>query len=64
MYKTPPYIPDTKNWNIKTSLTEKDMQYLKKWGYNVVRLGVMWAGAHPKKDFIDQEYLNKMKKIT
>jgi endoglycosylceramidase len=64
MFKIPPYIPDTKNWNIKTSLTEKDMKYIQSWGYNVVRLGVMWAGTAPKKDFIDQDYLNKMKNLT
>ena len=37
--KTPPYIPEINEFHPGNSLSEKDMQDLKEWGLNVVRLG-------------------------
>jgi endoglycosylceramidase len=46
--KVPPYIPDTREFNTVNSFTEKDMMFLKSWGQNVIRLGVMWPGVEPQ----------------
>lgn len=43
--KVPPYIPNTRDFNVLNSFTETDMAYLKSWGQNVIRLGVMWPGV-------------------
>ena len=41
-----PWIPNTK----EIDMTNKTQLFnLKKWGLNVVRLGVMWSGLAPKK---------------
>lgn len=37
---------------------ETQLDNLKAWGFNAVRLGVMWAGIIPEKDTINQTYLN------
>lgn len=41
-----PWIPDTK-WTDMTNKTQ--IKYLSEWGFNVVRLGIMWAGLIPGK---------------
>ena len=45
VYKMPPYIPSTDTFDAQESLTKKDMQDLKDWGMNLVRLGVMWEAV-------------------
>jgi endoglycosylceramidase len=54
--KEAPWVPDS--WN------RTQIEYLKAWGFNVVRLGVMWAGLMPKKDYVNTTYLNEMVKIV
>ena len=56
-----PWIPNQKEIN----LTNKTQLFnLKKWGFNVVRLGLMWAGLMPEKNKINQTYLDEMTKIV
>ena len=38
----PPYVPDYDTFDLDLSLTEEDMNNLVKWGFNFVRLGVIW----------------------
>jgi len=56
-----PWIPNTVNYDM-TNHTH--LSNLKKWGFNVVRLGVMWSGVVPEKDIVNQTYLNEMIKIV
>jgi endoglycosylceramidase len=44
-----PYIPDLEGFSLDTSFSEIDMQNLKNWGINSIRLGVMWPGVEPNK---------------
>jgi endoglycosylceramidase len=45
VYKIAPYIPSDGEFDIGDSLNSEDIQNLKKWGMNFVRLGVMWEGV-------------------
>jgi endoglycosylceramidase len=51
-----PWIPLV-NPNLKN---ETELDNLKKWGFNVVRLGLMWSGLRPTKEFINTTYLDEM----
>ncbi len=45
VYKIYPFHPDLNNFNTNYSLTEKDLQNLKGWGMNVIRLHSAWEGV-------------------
>jgi hypothetical protein len=45
VYKVAPYIPSDGEFDTEDSLNAMDIQNLKKWGMNFVRLGVMWEGV-------------------
>lgn len=34
-----------------------------KWGYNGIRLGMMWAGVEPQKDTYNETYLDIMERL-
>ena len=40
------------------------MKQLRGWGFNGIRLGVMWTGVEPTEGNYSQEYLGKMKEIV
>jgi endoglycosylceramidase len=45
VYKVDPYIPDKDNFDSQLSLTDKELDDLVNWGFNFVRLGVMWEAV-------------------
>ena len=57
VYKVPPYIPDTQTFDPQKSLTAEDIANLKKWGFNFVRLGVMWEAVETEPGVYDWQYL-------
>ena len=57
VYKVPPYIPDTQTFDPQKSLTAEDIANLKKWGFNFVRLGVMWEAVETEPGVYDWRYL-------
>ncbi|CAF2964848.1 unnamed protein product [Rotaria sp. Silwood2] len=40
------------------------MSNLRDWGFNVIRLGTMWAGAEPLEGQYNETYLSKLKEIV
>ena len=44
VYKEPPWLPTNDTFDTQNSLVAEDMQQLQDWGFNVIRLGVMWPG--------------------
>jgi endoglycosylceramidase len=46
--KIPPYSPVTERFDVEMSFSEDDMKLLKSWGFNGIRLAVMWPGVEPK----------------
>ena len=51
VYKLPPYLPSA------SGFSEDDAEFLAANGFNVVRLGVIWAGVEPEPGVIDTAYL-------
>jgi len=46
------------------SLSERDIQQLHDWGFNSVRLGVMWPGVEPEQGQYNTTYIEVMQKIV
>jgi endoglycosylceramidase len=60
VYKVSPYIPSDGEFDINDSLNADDIQNLKNWGMNFVRLGVMWEGVERQPGVYDDVYLAKV----
>ena len=55
VFKRPPYYPP---------LTAADFRRMRSWGFNAIRLGVIWAGLEPQRGQIDQDYINHLQAIV
>jgi endoglycosylceramidase len=64
VYKVAPYIPVTDHWDPQLSLTDKDMSDLVSWGFNVVRLGVMWPAVEPTRGVFNKAYVTQMRSLV
>jgi len=64
VYKVPPYYPTPTGWDTTSTLSEKDAAFLQDWGFNMVRLGVMWPGLMPEADKFDEQYLSVIHQIV
>ena len=60
VYKIPPYIPGSEEFDSQTSLTDDDIANLKKWGMNMVRLGVMWEAVETSEGNYNKTYLSEI----
>jgi endoglycosylceramidase len=60
VYKVKPYIPDLNNFDSQDSLSQRDIDDLKRWGFNLVRLGVMWEAVETAPGKYDDAYLQKI----
>jgi endoglycosylceramidase len=58
--KSFPWIPQYGHLNLK-NLTQLD--FLQSWGFNCIRLGVMWSGVFPQRDVLNQSYIQEMSDI-
>jgi len=64
VYKVPPWHPETQAFNTDTSLSAEDIADLAAWGFNVVRLGVMWPGVVPQAGAANATYLATMQQLV
>ena len=65
VYKIAPWFPATSGFDSANSLSAVDSANVKRWGFNIVRLGVMWPGLEPnKRGEYDQSYLDSIEKIV
>lgn len=64
VYKIDPYIPDTDKFDPQLSLNDKDIDDLVKWGFNFVRLGVMWEAVERQPGVYDVAYLSKVNDLV
>ena len=64
VYKQPPYHPSTGAWDAQESMNAQDARQLADWGFNVVRLGVMWSGVEPVQGEYNMTYLGEIEKIV
>jgi len=63
VYKVDPYIPPTEVFDAQNSMTDQDIQDLKKWGMNLVRLGVMWEAVERTPGVYDGAYMDKVETL-
>ena len=62
--KLPPYLPELDQFDPFMSLnTEYDLEVMKKMGFNMIRLGVIWESVEREPGVYDMEYLDKVEKI-
>ncbi len=64
VYKISPWIPDTTHWDVVSSFTDRDAKDLHDWGFNIVRLGIMWPGVRPEPNKTNVTYLAEVAKIV
>ncbi len=56
--KTPPFIrPDE-------SFDKTDVERIRSWGFNLVRLGVIWEGIAPERGTLDDAYLDRVRELV
>lgn len=58
VYKVHPYIPQRDVFDSQLSLTDAELDDLVKWGFNFVRLGVMWEAVERSPDTYNETYLD------
>ena len=63
VYKLPPYIPQNDTFDPYLSITDKDIDNLVDWGFNVVRLGVMWEAVEPYEGVYNDTYMLEIKHL-
>ena len=61
MYKTHPYYPKLDSFDPELSLSQEDISFFVKNGFNVVRLYVAWQGVEPTKGQYNDTYLSVSK---
>lgn len=63
VYKVAPYIPEADKYDSQSSLTDDDILALKNWGFNFVRLGVMWEAVERAPGVYNETYLEEVDKL-
>ncbi len=65
VYKVAPWHPVVSGFDSENTLSDIDSANLKKWGFNIVRLGVMWPGVEPStRGSYNQTYLDQIETIV
>ena len=61
--KIAPFYPQREGFDPVHSLSSIDATNLASWGFNVVRLGVLWQATVPHAGVIDRDYLSNISAI-
>eukprot|EP01035_Chromulina_nebulosa_P021379 gene21379-27696_t len=64
VYKIAPWHPNVDGFDSESSLSDIDAKNLKSWGFNIVRLGVMWPGVEPERNVYNDTYLDQIEIIV
>lgn len=64
VYKVSPYLPALDGADPLLSFSEDNCDDLARWGLNVVRLGLLWAGIEPQPDQFNMTYLNQARELV
>jgi endoglycosylceramidase len=59
----PPYVPDPTTFDIDLSMSDLDIKNLLSWGFNFVRLGVLWEAVETSPDTFNDTYLTEMESL-
>jgi len=58
--KLAPYYPQRTGFDVVHSLSDVDAANLASWGFNAVRLGVLWVGVVPEPGKVNASYLDEV----
>jgi endoglycosylceramidase len=58
VYKREPYYPPPEVFD------ESDVEQIRGWGFNFVRLGAIWAGVQPARGEFDRAYLDRIRDLV
>ncbi len=58
--KVYPYIPVQDRFDTQMSMSDEDIKYMKEWGINFVRMGVMWEAVETAPGVYNTTYLEEM----
>ena len=58
VYKREPYYPPPEAFD------ESDVEQIRDWGFNFVRLGAIWAGVQPERETFDRTYLERIRELV
>ena len=61
--KVPPFIPQRQPFDVIKSLTDAEIVEMKAWGWNLVRLGVIWEAVETAPGVFDYEFLNEIEAL-
>jgi len=64
VYKKAPWLPSNDSFDTENSLVAEDMERLADWGFNVIRLGVMWPGLETSPGHHDTSYLERVEALV
>lgn len=64
VFKIAPWHPNVEGFDPMNSLSDIDAQNMQGWGFNIVRLGVMWPGLEPTKGEYNSTYLDQLEIIV
>lgn len=64
VYKVAPWHPVLIGFDANNTLSSEDAKLLNNWGFNAVRLGVMWPGLEPDQGKYDSKYLDAIETIV
>ena len=62
--KIDPYIPSTGTFDPEMSLNDEDIDNLVTWGFNIMRMGVIWEAVERSPGVYDYDYLDKMETLV
>jgi endoglycosylceramidase len=64
VYKMPPYIPSNDTFDPFNSFNNEDLAYMKKFGFNLVRLGIMWESIETAPGVYNYDLLDKYERLV
>ena len=64
VYKVDPYLPEEDKWDSQLSLSDEDIKNLTGWGFNFVRLGVMWEAVETAPGVYNEKYLDSINELV
>jgi len=62
--KGPPWLPKRDAYDPLVSLVAEDFETMREAGINLIRLGVMWAGAEPERGQYNETYFKELRGIV
>lgn len=61
--KLAPFYPDLEHFHSNNSLTDMDLENLRSWGFNMIRLHVAWEGVEPTRGQYNYTYIEKLREV-